>query len=542
MEQLDLIVIGAGISGVALATRAAADGLRVAVIEQHATVAQGASFAHSGLMYPSPLDPWFGPGPLAPTEGGLPWRKKARQTTADVARIEAFTALTLLADRSREALARATQTHDLECEAREGALYLFRTAQTLARAQALAPALTEAGIGHRFIDADACRSLEPALAHADELAGAVLLDQVWSGNCALAAKRLKASLTATQDAMQAALRNAAATGGGLAGESAARTFEEVAPQTPIPTENPVGLETTLQADADAPAPAPTPTPAPSTGSVEFLLARRVVAMRVGIDHVEVDVRPAMQAAGAFSGVQAKGFTTPSSERLLNVRHADQEATQRLRARHVVVAAGSGSADVLATANIALPMMPIVSSALTGLIRHDHYAPRRMLVDAERGVGIVRFEHRLRASIAVAGAKPGTTAAKMGATGRKVTAKRLDELEALLHACAEDRIPGAANLNREAGTADHAMGADAEPIIGTIVLRSRAGSHRGTAQATASSPGNQSHARAAGPLHISVPGTYRGWALAFGAADIILDQIQGLPTDPAFDRFSPRRFA
>jgi len=497
MEQLDLIVIGGGISGVALATRAAADGLRVAVIEQHATVAQGASFAHSGLMYPSPLDPWFGPGPQAPVEGGLPWRRKARQTSADLERIEAFTALTLLANRSHDALARATQAHQLECEAREGALYLFRTAHTLARAQALAPALTEAAIGHRFIDADACRTLEPALAHADDLAGAVLLDQVWSGNCALAAKRLKASLTATQ------------TGILTAGQTAS--------QTAVLTDTAV----------------------PSTASVEFLLARRVIALRVGVDHVEVDVRPAMQAAGAFSGVQAKGFTMPSSERLLKVRNADQDATQRLRARHVVVAAGSGSAEVLATANIALPLMPIVSSALTGLIRHDHYAPRRMLIDAERGVGIVRFEHRLRASIAVAGKKIGTSATKNAMAGRTVSAKRLEELEALLHACAEHRIPGAANLNREAGTADHAIGADAEPIIGTIAPRARVGSSRGAPLAAALA--GHATAHSAGPLHISLPGTYRGWALAFGAADIILDSIQGLPTDPAFDRFSPRRF-
>jgi D-amino-acid dehydrogenase len=505
MEQLDLIVIGAGISGVALATRAAADGLRVAVIEQHATVAQGASFAHSGLMYPSPLDPWFGPGPQAPVEGGLPWRRKTRQINADVERIKAFTALTLLANRSRDALAIATQTHQLECEAREGALYLFRSAHTLARAQALGPALTEAGIGHRFIDADACRTLEPALAHADDLAGAVLLEQVWSGNCALAAKRLKASLSTTQ--------------------SAIRSEHQVE-----------GLSASGSASGNVSTTEPT---AASTASVEFLLARKVIGMQVGIDHVEVEVRPAMQAAGAFSGVQAKGFTMPSSERLLKVRHADQDATQRLRARHVVVAAGSGSAEILATANIALPFMPIVSSALTGLIRHDHYAPRRMLVDAERGVGIVRFEHRLRAGIAVAGRKHGTPATKRAPAGRTVSAKRLEELEALLHACAEHRIPGAANLNREAGTADHAIGADAEPIIGTIAVRANAASSRG--MPLAAPVAGRSLPHFAGPLHISLPGTYRGWALAFGAAEIILDSIQGLPGDPAFDRFSPRRF-
>ena len=72
MKQFDLIVIGAGISGMAVAMRAIEAGMRVAVIDEHATVGEGASFFHSGVALPSPLDPWYGPDAPMPTPGRSP--------------------------------------------------------------------------------------------------------------------------------------------------------------------------------------------------------------------------------------------------------------------------------------------------------------------------------------------------------------------------------------------------------------------------------------------------------------------------------------
>ena len=58
---MDVIVIGGGIAGVATAYQLRAAGHRVCVVERHATVAQGATYGHSGVVLPGSLDVWFGP-------------------------------------------------------------------------------------------------------------------------------------------------------------------------------------------------------------------------------------------------------------------------------------------------------------------------------------------------------------------------------------------------------------------------------------------------------------------------------------------------
>src|SRR5579875_494325 len=60
-QSMDVIVIGGGIAGVATAYQLRAAGHRVCVVERHATVAQGATYGHSGVALPTPLDVWFGP-------------------------------------------------------------------------------------------------------------------------------------------------------------------------------------------------------------------------------------------------------------------------------------------------------------------------------------------------------------------------------------------------------------------------------------------------------------------------------------------------
>ena len=60
-QNMDVIVIGGGIAGVATAYQLRAAGHRVCVVERHATVAQGATYGHGGTVLPTPLDVWFGP-------------------------------------------------------------------------------------------------------------------------------------------------------------------------------------------------------------------------------------------------------------------------------------------------------------------------------------------------------------------------------------------------------------------------------------------------------------------------------------------------
>ncbi|MGI4861489.1 MAG: NAD(P)/FAD-dependent oxidoreductase [Janthinobacterium lividum] len=450
---MDLIVIGAGISGVAVAAAAARAGWSVAVVEQHATVAQGASFAHGGLVLPPPFEPWFGPGPRMPEAGGLPWRRKARQQQADEAALASSGLLAALSQTSRAALATATDAHALEFEACDGGLYLFRTPAALERAGALAATLREAGTlsasTSRTLDANACRDAEPSLAHTEELAGAVALDDMLSGNCALAAKQLKASLT--------------------------------------------------------------------LHGVAFHMMRHAVAIHPEAGRVAVDMRTATDAAGAFAGVQAVGFETPLATPLTSApRHGDgrrgRDGIERLYARRVVIAAGTGTTALLGGLGVALPTTRIATQSLTGAILREENAPRRILVDAERGVGIVRFEQRLRISTALS-----------GQAGAAPSARQADSLTELLHDCAEHRVAGVARLNAAPSLCEHLLGADGQALIGPL-------------------PAARGHGPRSGDerVFVMLAGSHRGWGLAFGAADLLVRQMQGEAADDVTRALQPAR--
>lgn len=439
MEQLDLIVIGAGISGVAVAARAHAAGLSVAVIEQHATVAQGASFAHSGMVLPSPLDPWFGPSARAQDSDGPFWGRKARIQARDDARLQAYRALEAFIALSRETLQETCARHDVEFEARSGGLYVFRSKHALDKAKGLSPALIEAGVKHRFLEPAECKRLEPALFHADDMTGAIALDALLSGNCALAAKRLKAALAAE--------------------------------------------------------------------GVDFLLARRAVGLRVEAMRVAVDVQLAKEAAGAFAGIQAKGFIAP------NGRLGEQPDVERLYARRVVLAAGSGTADLLAGVGAKLPLLRLASRSLTGMIHREENAPRQTLIDADAGVGIVRFEQRLRVSTALAGK------AHAG-----VPLKQTQALGEVLHGSADKWIPGAARLTSELDSGEQLVGADGLPVIGAVAMHAGRGVAGARARRDADHQGQQANPADTRRVFVSLSGAHRGWGLAFGAAAVLIDQF------------------
>ncbi|MCY0388128.1 FAD-dependent oxidoreductase [Robbsia sp. Bb-Pol-6] len=453
MEQLDLIVIGAGISGVAIATAAANAGWSVAVVEQHATVAQGASFAHGGLVLPAPFDPWFGPGPRMPEAGGLPWRRKAHQRQADDAGLAAWQTLAALSRASRGALTAAATTHALEFEARDGGLYLFRTQAMLERAGTLAAALREAGLPSRTLDAGACRATEPSLAHTEELAGAVAFDDMLSGNCALAAKQLKTSL--------------------------------------------------------------------ASRGVAFHTMRQAVAIHPEAGRVGVDTRAATDAAGAFAGVHAIGFASPlpaATPSHTGPRDARRDSNgsngiERLYARRVVIAAGTGTTTLLAGLGLSLPTVHVATRSLTGTILREENAPRRMLVDAERGVGIVRFEQRLRV---------GAALARRG--GETLSVRQAEGLAELLHDCAEHRVAGVVRLSAAPSVCEHVLGADGQALVGPLP----------TARGRRTDAGEDR-------VFIMLAGNHRGWGLAFGAAQWLMHQMRGEAPDEQARAMQPGRF-
>src|SRR6476646_11190385 len=69
--SMNIVVVGAGLQGVASAWFLAQAGHRVTVLERAASVAQGASHANSGLLTPSRADPWNEPGLMGRLLRGL---------------------------------------------------------------------------------------------------------------------------------------------------------------------------------------------------------------------------------------------------------------------------------------------------------------------------------------------------------------------------------------------------------------------------------------------------------------------------------------
>ncbi|MBP7453625.1 MAG: FAD-dependent oxidoreductase, partial [Ottowia sp.] len=57
-----IAILGAGIVGVTTAFELACDGHEVTVVERHASVAEGASFANAGVLAPGYVTPWAAPG------------------------------------------------------------------------------------------------------------------------------------------------------------------------------------------------------------------------------------------------------------------------------------------------------------------------------------------------------------------------------------------------------------------------------------------------------------------------------------------------
>jgi D-amino-acid dehydrogenase len=492
MKQFDLIVIGAGISGMAVAMRAIEAGMRVAVVDDHATVGEGASFFHSGVMLPPPLDPWYGPDAPVPTPGGVPWRRGARERAADALRHARLAPLQPLIAQSASRLGALAHRYGIDFERRDGALYVWRHSVAFDRARALiaewptsqatpddapsAPgdiadsaAVSEAAsaaeaatatapaetpdttptphaatpkidvYGHtpRVLDVDACKAMEPALEHAEALAGGIAFDGLSTGNAAVMAKRLKQCLDAA--------------------------------------------------------------------GVTFMLARQALRIDVHGNSVDVSIQPAQQAVGAFSGVQARGFTAPSTTPILGMdtRRSDPaQHVETIRGAHVVIAAGAGSAKLLGDIGITLPLQRVTRSTLTGTVLREDYAPRHMLVDAEHNAAIVRFERRVRVSTCLYGA-PGLSN-KGGSKGDGLPpgapTKALQALPAQLHGWGDTLVPGAARFDSANGESVALVGGDGLPVIGSL------NTHK--------------HRNGDPRLHLVLSGAHRGWGLAFGAADLL----------------------
>jgi D-amino-acid dehydrogenase len=198
---MDVIVIGGGIVGVATAYQLRAAGHRVCVVERHATVAQGATYGHGGIVLPTPLDAWFGPTFLGSRRGvvyrpGLnsSARRFARQL-ASLQPADAFRAqwqrLRPLVELSREAIASIEAGFHLEFEQHEGVLHVTRDPREWGQAQAALDLLGEFEMHHNVLSAAECAEAERSIPTEPAFAGGVMFPQERTANCPLFTKLVK---------------------------------------------------------------------------------------------------------------------------------------------------------------------------------------------------------------------------------------------------------------------------------------------------------------------------------------------------------------
>jgi D-amino-acid dehydrogenase len=197
-----VVVIGAGLQGVATAWFLAREGCEVTVLERAAAPAQGTSHANAGMLTPSMADPWNAPGILRHLLGWLgredaPFLLRARALPSLAgwglaflahARPERFRASLernlRLATYSLEVLGELRTALDLQYDQRTaGTIKVFRDARALDAAAARLELLARAGLAVRALTPQQAVQVEPALGPVRErLAGAFHCPQDESGD------------------------------------------------------------------------------------------------------------------------------------------------------------------------------------------------------------------------------------------------------------------------------------------------------------------------------------------------------------------------
>ncbi len=209
---MHVVVLGAGVIGVATAYYLRRHGAAVTVIERRPGPALEASFANGGQVSVNHATPWAAPG--------TPWKALKWLGRVDApllfhprfdpplfAWLVRFLAnctrarqqvnlgravrLALYSRQSLKALREETGiTYD---EKTRGILHVFRDAKEYAEALPLVPAMAEFGLPRETLDPDACVALEPALvASRGDLVGGIYSREDESGDAHLFTERLAA--------------------------------------------------------------------------------------------------------------------------------------------------------------------------------------------------------------------------------------------------------------------------------------------------------------------------------------------------------------
>ncbi|MGS0895809.1 D-amino acid dehydrogenase [Burkholderia stagnalis] len=331
---MHVIVLGAGVIGVATAWHLREAGCDVTVIEREADVAQATSLGNAGVIAPGYVTPWAAPGmpgkilkylfkpasPLIfrPTLDVAQWRWIARWLRE--CEFERFRVnkqrMQRIAYYSRACLHAFRDRHPFDYGASRGYLQLLRGAFDVEMAQPALKVLRDAGITFRELDAAGCTAIEPGLRWARQApVGGIYLPDDEAGDCA----RFTRELRALCDANGVTFRF----------RTAVRTLDVEGGKVR-------GVRVAARSDGDG----------------ELRDAGR-----------DVDARDARDA--------------------------------RLAADAVVVALGVDSADLLRPYGIDVPVYPVKGYSATLAVVDDDKAPRAALMDESLKTAITRFGPTLR---------------------------------------------------------------------------------------------------------------------------------------------------
>ncbi|HEF4772369.1 D-amino acid dehydrogenase [Burkholderia multivorans] len=208
---MHVIVLGAGVIGVATAWHLREAGCDVTVIEREADVAQATSFGNAGVIAPGYVTPWAAPGmpgklvkylfrpasPLIfrPTLDPAQWRWIARWLRE--CEFERFRAnkqrMQRIAYYSRACLHAFRERHPFDYGASRGYLQLLRSAFDVDMVQPALNVLRDAGIAFHELDAAGCIAVEPGLRWARQApVGGIYLPEDEAGDCARFTRELRA--------------------------------------------------------------------------------------------------------------------------------------------------------------------------------------------------------------------------------------------------------------------------------------------------------------------------------------------------------------
>ena len=198
---MKIAIIGAGVAGIATAFELMEAGNDVCIFEKHQSAGEEASFAPTGLMWPSVVNPWGAAafthtlrlGLKRPTFAELDvqgnvlsasrrWARKHQSCVKKQSQTEHLPALQALEDLSLQRMHHLQSMLDNNAQFNPGLLIPFRKEPNAAALYELTKRLSAAHIDYQQCTEAEARQLEPGLATNINMAGGLYLPGAWAGN------------------------------------------------------------------------------------------------------------------------------------------------------------------------------------------------------------------------------------------------------------------------------------------------------------------------------------------------------------------------